>query len=114
MQSKEFIKANGALLDPRGLRSFMPLFHLIIFIIPIFYITGKLAEEKESKAREGMKMMGLNDATYYFSWITIFTLIMLYTSIAVTVVMTKMFNKNNGLAIFIFNFFYSLSFFGIT
>ncbi len=87
---------------------------LIIFIIPIFYITGKLAEEKESKAREGMKMMGLNDATYYCSWIIIFTIIMLYTSIVVTVVMTKMFNKNSGLAIFIFNFFYSISFFGIT
>ena len=92
----------------------MPLYMLIIFIIPIFYITGKLAEEKESKAREGMKMMGLNDATYYCSWITIFTIIMLYTSIVVTVVMTKMFNKNSGLAIFIFNFFYGLSFFGIT
>jgi ATP-binding cassette subfamily A (ABC1) protein 3 len=72
--------------------------------MPAFYCTTKLAQEKESKAREGMKMMGLNDATYYCSWITIFTIIMLYTSIAVTVVMTKMFNKNSGLAIFIFNF----------
>jgi len=90
------------------------MYRLIIFIIPIFYITGRMAEEKESKAREGMKMMGLKDATYYCSWITIFTFIMLYTSIVVTVLMIKMFNKSSGLAIFIFNFLYSLSFFGIT
>ena len=73
-----------------------------------------MAEEKESKAREGMKMMGLKDATYYCSWITLFTFIMLYTSIVVTVFMIKMFDKSTGLASFLFNFFYSFTFFGIT
>jgi hypothetical protein len=29
----------------------------------------KLSEEKESKAKEGMKMMGLRDTTYYVAWI---------------------------------------------
>jgi hypothetical protein len=32
---------------------------MIIYWIPLYYITQKLASEKESKAREGMKMMGL-------------------------------------------------------
>jgi hypothetical protein len=27
-----------------------------------------MANEKESKAKEGMKMMGLTDSTYYISW----------------------------------------------
>jgi hypothetical protein len=30
-------------------------------------LVTRLAEEKESKAREGMKMMGLSDASYYAS-----------------------------------------------
>ena len=33
---------------------------MCIFLLPLFYMVSKLAEEKESKAREGMKMMGLN------------------------------------------------------
>jgi hypothetical protein len=32
---------------------------MIIFIIPFFFLTSKLASEKETKAKEGMKMMGL-------------------------------------------------------
>ena len=32
-------------------------------------MVSKLAEEKESKAREGMKMMGLRDQTYYAAWV---------------------------------------------
>ena len=28
----------------------------------------KLAEEKESKIRESMKMMGLSDGSYYSAW----------------------------------------------
>jgi len=32
-------------------------------------MVSKLAEEKESKAREGMKMMGLRDHSYYLAWV---------------------------------------------
>ena len=28
----------------------------------------KVAEEKESRGREGMKMMGLRDETYFIAW----------------------------------------------
>lgn len=40
---------------------------MCIFMLPLYYMITKLAEEKESKAREGMKMMGLNDKTYFVS-----------------------------------------------
>jgi hypothetical protein len=39
-----------------------------IFLLPLYYLVTKLTEEKESKAREGMKMMGLTDDVYYFAW----------------------------------------------
>ena len=44
-----------------------PFFFMIIQLIPFYYLTSKISSEKESKAREGMKMMGLTDSTYYLA-----------------------------------------------
>ena len=37
-------------------------------MLPLYYLVTKLAEEKESKIRESMKMMGLSDRSYYKAW----------------------------------------------
>ena len=34
-----------------------PFFLMCIYLLPLYYMVTKLSEEKESKAREGMKMM---------------------------------------------------------
>lgn len=52
----------------------------------MFYVTTKLAEEKESKAREGMKMMGLKDGSYYLSWILFNTAVVFFMSFIVTII----------------------------
>jgi hypothetical protein len=52
----------------------------------VFYITTKLAEEKESKAREGMKMMGLKDGSYYLSWIFFNTVVVFFMSFIVSII----------------------------
>jgi hypothetical protein len=46
-----------------------PFFLMCIYLLPLYYTVTKLAEEKESKAREGMKMMGLRDQSYYLAWL---------------------------------------------
>ena len=38
-----------------------PFFFMCVFLLPLYYMVSRLAEEKESKAREGMKIMGLRD-----------------------------------------------------
>ena len=86
---------------------------ILIYIMPAFYCTTKLAQEKESKAREGMKMMGLNDATYYLSWLILNTVIIFVTSTVVTAVdAAVILQKCDFFIIFLFNFFYGLTFFG--
>lgn len=62
---------------------------MIIFKIPYFYITSKIASEKESKAKEGMKMMGLRDSTYYLSWFILYMSISIITSLIVTAISMK-------------------------
>jgi hypothetical protein len=59
---------------------------MIIFKIPYFYLTSKIASEKESKAKEGMKMMGLRDSTYYLAWFILYMSISVFTSLVVTVI----------------------------
>lgn len=48
---------------------------MFTFLIPLYYIVSKLAEEKENKSREGMKMMGLKDTSYFLSWLVFYTMI---------------------------------------
>ncbi len=86
---------------------------MIIFKIPYFYITSKLASEKESKAKEGMKMMGLRDSTYYLSWLILYMSISIFTSLVVTAIsMRGIFIQVNNVLFFIFCILYSLNLFG--
>lgn len=81
---------------------------------PFFYITSKMASEKESKSKEGMKMMGLNDSTYYLAWFILFSLISFFTSIIVsTITCLQLFNNINFFILFIFLTFYSWTLLGL-
>lgn len=91
-----------------------PFFYMIVMLIPFFYLVGKIASEKESKAREGMKMMGLEDGSYYISWFIVFSTIVGGMSLIVTVVLAIGALENVNMVIFfIFVFLYSMTLYGI-
>jgi len=82
-------------------------------LIPFYYITSKLAAEKESKSREGMKMMGLTDSTYFLSWFILFLIISSLTSIVMTIMAAVWIFKNvNPGLFFLFNMTYSMTLYG--
>jgi hypothetical protein len=86
---------------------------MFTFLIPLYYITSKLAEEKESKSREGMKMMGLKDSTYFLSWMTTYTVIIFGMCLLITFMVSfNTFRQSNKFLIFIMNFIYGISLFG--
>jgi len=97
----------------KELSEFFPMYILFIFLTPYFYLVTKIAAEKESKAREGMKMMGLSDSTYYVSWLILYSVISVLISAVITV-MTALgvFINVNLLLLFGFFFIYSMTFFG--
>jgi len=37
-----------------------PVFFMFTFLMPLYYLVTKLADERSSKAREGLHMMGLS------------------------------------------------------
>lgn len=82
---------------------------MIIFIIPFFFLTSKLASEKETKAKEGMKMMGLKDSTYYMAWFIFFMVIAFVTSLIIAILSVRVFGNVNPLLFFIFCMLYSIN-----
>jgi len=60
-----------------------PIFFICVFLLPLYYMVTKLAEEKESKTREGMNMMGLTNNAYYKSWFIFNACIVFFTSLLI-------------------------------
>jgi hypothetical protein len=86
---------------------------MFIYLIPFYYLTSKIASEKESKSREGMKMMGLEDSTFFLSWFILFLAISVVTSGFVTLISGAIvFTKVNMGLFFAFCMVYSLTLYG--
>ena len=86
---------------------------MFTFLIPLYYITSKLAEEKESKSREGMKMMGLKDSTYFLSWMTTYATVIFVMSLLIAIMVSfNTFKQSNKVLFFLMNFIYGISLFG--
>jgi len=84
-------------------------------MLPFFYITSKISSEKESKSKEGMMMMGLNDSTYYLAWFILYFIISSITSLIVaTITCVWLFRNINFIILFTFLNFYSLTLLGLS
>jgi ABC-2 family transporter protein len=78
-------------------------------------MVSKLAEEKESKSREGMKMMGLKDSSYFLSWFVFHAILMvIMATLIVGMVNINLFVNSNKFLIFIYCFLYGMSLFGFS
>jgi len=92
-----------------------PFFYMCIFLLPLYYMITKLAEEKESKAREGMKMMGLNDKTYLMAWfIFMIGLVSLVSVMSVISSKFVVFRHSNMILILAMSILYGMNLFGFS
>jgi hypothetical protein len=53
----------------------LPFLLLLIFIPPVYNTIFLIVREKESRTKESMRMMGMNDSSYWLSWYVYYTLI---------------------------------------
>lgn len=90
----------------------LPFYLMIIYLIPFYYLTSKIASEKESKAREGMKMMGLQDSVYYLSWFILYFSITIINSTLATLMASRFFSQVNMGQFWIFLVLYGLTLYG--
>lgn len=96
------------------MQGMLPFFMLLIYILPMYRLISNLVSEKESKARESMKMMGLTDSSYWLSWFAYYTIIVTVISVLVLAILCINVLKysNRGL-IFLYFWTYGISLFGL-
>lgn len=86
---------------------------LYAYLIVFIYIANELAAERESKSREGMKMMGLKDGTYYAGWFILFSVFAVWNALTGTLIFcTTVLSNINPLLMFIFLILYGFALFG--
>ena len=88
---------------------FLGFFMFITSLVPVCRMISKLVNEKETKARESMKMMGLYDVPYWISWYIMYTLIYFCISVGCTFVCQFIFEYSSLLLLFTLFFLYGQS-----
>jgi ATP-binding cassette, subfamily A (ABC1), member 3 len=87
---------------------------LLIYILPMYRLLSNMVSEKESKARESMKMMGLVDFSYWLSWWTYyFIIVTIISGLCILVLSFNVIQYSNRGLIFIFFELFGLSLFGL-
>jgi ATP-binding cassette, subfamily A (ABC1), member 3 len=91
----------------------LPLFLLFIYILPVFTIVSLLVREKETKARESLRMMGMTDFPYWLSWFAYYSVLNTVLSlVAWAVLCINVIGSSNIFYIFAWIWLYGEAIFG--
>ena len=82
-------------LDPfsKAIGYMIPFFLIIAYMCPLCLYVYRMVGEKESKAKEGMKIMGLGEDIYFLSYFIQYFIITLFDSIINTIILSFIFTK---------------------
>ena len=71
------LQTDTSVYDPftNALGILMPLFLLLAYIPTVYNMVFKIVREKESRAKETMRIMGMTDLPYWMSWFVFYTFI---------------------------------------
>ena len=54
---------------------------MCVYLLPLYYTVTRLAEEKETKTRDAMKLMGLRDCSYFAAWAIFLAVLVILMSV---------------------------------
>ena len=109
------MQTDTSIYDPFGqaLGLLLPLFLLLAFIPPVYNMTFKIVREKETRAKETMRIMGMTDLPYWLSWFMFYTCInFVVSTLAWFTLLFKVLNYSNPIYIWILFFLYGQAVFG--
>lgn len=101
--------------DPfqQGLAILLPLFLLLAYIPPVYNMTFKIVREKETRAKETMRIMGMTDLPYWMSWFVFYTLInTIVSTLAWVILLPAVINYSQPFYLWIFFWLYGEAVFG--
>lgn len=83
----------------------MSFFFVICLLFPVSRLIRGIVMEKETKIREGMKMMGMGDAPIFFSWIVTYTILYAILALIVALICAKNIFQYSGFGYIWLHFF---------
>ena len=96
-----------------ALGGLLPLFILIAYIPMVYNFVFKIVVEKESRAKEIMRIMGMTDLPYWLSWSLFYTVInTVVSTISWGILLTKVINYSQAGYIWLFFWLYGQAVFG--
>lgn len=87
-------------------------FMSLIFLVPLYRFISNSVSEKETKIREAMKIMGLEDFPYWFTWFTYYLIITTIQCIILLLLTLPIFEYSNKFLVFMYFWLYGMSLFG--
>ena len=109
------MQTETSVVDPfaPGLALLLPLFLLLAYIPSVYNLTFKIVREKESRAKETMRIMGMNDLPYWMSWFMYYTIInTVVTTLSWAMLLPAVINYSQSMYLWIFFWLYGEAVFG--
>ena len=104
-----------SIYDPfqNGLAVLLPLFILMAYIPPVYNMTFRIVREKETRAKETMRIMGMTDLPYWMSWFIFYTIInTVVSTLCWGILLRKVINYSQSGYIWLFFWLYGEAVFG--
>ena len=86
---------------------------IIAYMIPLILYVYKIVEEKESKTKEGMKIMGLGESEYFLSYFIQYIVIYFFIALINSYLLSKVIKNIAWIYLFITIFLFSLNVFAL-
>lgn len=97
----------------RVLEFIVPFFLVVIYMIPIIIFVFRMIKDKESRVKEGMKIMGMTDLAYFLSYFVQYFIINIIIAILGAIITSKALEHISFGIRFGFLFMYGLTIFGL-
>ena len=91
----------------------IPFFIIIAYMCPLCLYVYRMVGEKENKSKEGMKIMGLDEGTYFLSYFIQYVVITFIDSLINTLILSFIFTKIPFYFLFLILFLWTLDLFAM-
>ena len=91
----------------------VPFFLVIAYMCPLCLYVYRIVAEKESRAKEGMKIMGLSEGIYFLSYFLQYLVISLVVSLINTIIVHFIFTKIPFYYLYLVLFFWAMNVFAL-
>jgi ATP-binding cassette, subfamily A (ABC1), member 5 len=91
----------------------MPMFLVLMYLMPIYRFTSRLVGEKQKKTRDLTRLVGVSETAYWLSWLVLYTAVVTIVSVGCTAILIyTVFKYTAFLPLFICLWLYGFSLFG--